>query len=449
LTDIGLLTVNGRLLCIDHARLESILAATPELDRIRSEAEKIVASGVLGRSRFYSALFEYLLECGERGHTPKEIEIAADVFDRGDEFDPSQDSMVRVYAYNLRQKLQQYYSEHAVDAHEQLTIPKGEYRIVLATVPSAPASAQPAAGPRAVIDSRLTLALVAVACLTAGLLLGRLAFYDGHYDPVYRQLADSAIWAPVTDDDTPVTIVVGDYYIFGELDQYGNVARMVREFEINSARELDEHFMLEPEDADRYVDLDLTYLPTSTAVAMRDLMEVLAAADKMVRVVASSNLDTAIIRESHVIYLGYLSGLGMLSDFFFSASDLSVGETYDELVNDRTGEVFVSEAGLPTTSGSYHDYGLFATLPGPGGNQMIVVAGTRDEGLMQTAATVSDPELAADSIEALRADDGTVPDAFEVVYEVAGLDRTNLSATIVHTAALGGEGSVTVGQLTP
>jgi hypothetical protein len=181
---------------------------------------------------------------------------------------------------------------------------------------------------------------------------------------------------------------------------------------------------------------------------MRDLMEVLAAADKTVRVVASSNLDTAIIRESHVIYLGYLSGLGMLSDFFFSASDLSVGETYDEIVNDETGEVFVSEAGLPTSSGSYHDYGLFATLPGPGGNQMIVVAGTRDEGLMQTAATVSDPELAARSIEALKAEDGSVPDAFELVYEVAGLDRTNLSATIVHTADLG-DGGVTVGQLAP
>ena len=46
--------------------------------------------------------------------------------------------------------------------------------------------------------------------------------------------------------------------------------RLVREFEINSVRDLDDWFMLEPENADRYIDLELTYLPTSIAFAMRD-----------------------------------------------------------------------------------------------------------------------------------------------------------------------------------
>lgn len=429
------------------------MATASDKDIVREQAQRILASGVLGRSRFYVALLEYLVACGEREHTPKEIEIAAEVFNRGDEFDPSQDSMVRVYAHNLRQKLQQYYAEQGRDQASQITIPKGEYRIALLTADAAevlPAAAVPVARAGAARNRMpLALAAVLVVGLAAGTVLDRL--WSADRDPAaqgYRQLAASPLWSAVADDDLPVTLVVGDYYIFGERDRYGNVVRMVREFEINSSRDLDEQFMLDPETADRYVDLELTYLPTSTAFALRDLFGVLLAANKQIRVVPSSKLDTAAIRSSHVVYVGYLSGLGMLSDFVFAGSELALGETYDELVLRGTGERFVSEAGLPTGLGSYRDYGLFSTLPGPAGNQLVFVAGMRDEGLMQTAEAVSSQALLAANVQAITAEDGNVPPAFELLYEVAGLDRTNLDAMIVHAAPLT-QSRITLGQLAP
>jgi hypothetical protein len=403
---------------------------------IRAQAEKILGSGMLGRSRFYTSLLEYLLACAERGHVPKEIEIAAEVFQRGEDFDPSQDSMVRVYAHNLRQKLQQYYADQGRDESEQITIPKGEYRIVLASAapPEAPIEAVEAVPAR---QAGYRFAAAILLSAMAGLLFGTYALREGG-DQVsaYREVALSPLWASVTDDALPITIVVGDYYIFGELDRYGNVVRMVREFDINSRRDLDDRFMLDPEFADRYLDLDLSYLPTSTAFAMRSLMRVLAATDKEIRVVASSKLDTAVLREGHIVYVGYLSGMGMLSDFVFGDSVLAIGETYDEIVDGSTGTRYVSEAGLPTASGSYRDYGLFATRPGPAGNQLVFVTGTRDEGLMQTAETVSEPGLIDESVAAVSAD-GEVPPGFDLLYAVAGLDRTNLSARIVYAGVPG------------
>jgi len=433
------------------------LGAIGDREIIRDQAQRILASGVLGRSRFYVALLEYLVACGEREHTPKEIEIAAEVFNRGEEFDPSQDSMVRVYAHNLRQKLQQFYAEQGRDQPQQITIPKGEYRIALLTV-QAPEAAIPAVVPASVAGARtgaarrrlpLAFAAVLVVGLAAGVYLDRL--WSAAHDPAaesYRALAASPLWSAIADDDLPVTMVVGDYYIFGERDRYGNVTRMVREFEINSSRDLDDRFMLDPDSADIYVDLELTYLPTSTAFALRDLFGVLLAAGKQIRVVPSSKLDTAAIRSSHVVYVGYLSAMGMLGDFVFSGSDLMLGETYDELVLRGTGERFVSEAGLPTGLGSYRDYGLFATLAGPAGNQLVFVAGMRDEGLMQTAEAASSPSMLAANVAAITGEDGSVPPAFELLYEVAGLDRTNLDAMIVHAAPLT-QSRITLGQLAP
>jgi hypothetical protein len=425
------------------------LSAQSERASIRAQAEKILGSGVLGRSRFYTALLEYLVNCSDRGHVPKEIEIAAEVFNRGEEFDPSQDSMVRVYAHNLRQKLQQYYADHGRAEFEQISIPKGEYRVTICA-PGSDFDADDSVMPPAVADrggASFRIAVAAALSLIAGVVLGLVLRPDEpRLIAEYREVANSPLWAAVTDDELPVTIVVGDYYIFGEIDEFGNVVRMVREFEINSQRDLDDRFMLEPDYAERYIDLDLTYLPTSTAYALRSLMEVLAAAGKSIRVVATSKLETAVIREGHVVYVGYLSSLGMLREFAFSGSGLAIGENFDELVNRATGERYISEAGLPSDAGRYLDYGLFSTLPGPVGNQLVFVAGTRDEGLMQTAEVVTDADLIGESLSAVVDASGAAPAGFELLYEVAGLDRTNLAASIVHATPLPAE-RVAIGQL--
>ena len=420
------------------------MASKTDSEIIRAEVDRILASGALGRSRSYAALLKYLAECSERPQPPKEIEIAAEVFNRGDGFDPSQDSMVRVYAHKLRQKLQQYYADQGVDQAEQINLPKGEYRLTLGGETDLPGKPEIQSSS----FSGFRLALIVAVSLTVGVVLDRvLTSNAGEPSAGYQDVAESALWAPVTDDEVPVTIVVGDYYIFGELDEVGNVDRLVREFSINSSRDLDERFMLEPADVDRYIDLDLTYLPSSIAFAMRDLMGIFTAAEKEIRIVSMSNLDTSAIRESHIVYIGFLSGLGMLSDFVFSGSELAVGDTFDELVHRTTGDSFVSEAGLPSGQQSYRDYGLFSTLPAPGGNQFVFVAGTRDEGLMETAQAISDPQMVQMSIDAI-ASGGEVPLAYELLYEVAGLGRTNLDAQIVHAAALD-SARISIGQLIP
>src|SRR5262245_66442948 len=105
------------------------MASEPEV--LREQAASIVRSGALGRSRSYARLLEFLVECARSGRTPKELEIAIEVFGKGADFDPSQDSMVRVYAHNLRQKLEHYYATEGRADTRQLTLARGEYRISL------------------------------------------------------------------------------------------------------------------------------------------------------------------------------------------------------------------------------------------------------------------------------------------------------------------------------
>ena len=87
-----------------------------------------------------------------------------------------------------------------------------------------------------------------------------------------RSVRASTVWAPLLDDDLPITIVVGDYYLLGETDENGNVRRLVREFFINSHSDFLDHAELDPQLMQKYRNLNLTYLPTSSAFALQDIV---------------------------------------------------------------------------------------------------------------------------------------------------------------------------------
>jgi hypothetical protein len=413
---------------------------------LKEQAARIAGSGALGRSRSYGRLLSFLVDCAASDRTPKELEIAMEVFGRGADFDPSQDSMVRVYAHNLRQKLDHYYATTGRGETPQLVLARGEYRVSLvatsAAVEAGDETVSPttlAAAPERAPARRPSwvFAAAGAALLLLGVALGvAITLGQAPPEPAAAAVARSPLWADLLDDDLPILLVVGDYYIYGELDEDGDVARLVRDFSVGSSKELDELMMNDSSLMSRYLDLDLTYLPTGSAFALLDVLRVLNTSAKPLRVVSMSEMNEADLKSSHVVYVGYLSALDKLEDFVFASSSLAIGYTYDELRNTETGELYTSEAGMPEVNRNYRDYAFISTFPGPGGNQLLIVAGTRDAGLMQAAHALADPMFVA-SMEEMRADASQAqPPSFEMLYEVTGYGRTNLDAMLVHTAAL-------------
>jgi len=96
---------------------------------VRSALGKILATPAFAGSAGLSALLRYLVEqtlegCGGR---LKEYTLGVEVFDRGESFDPRDDTIVRVQARRLRAKLKEYYrGEGRVDP-VAIAIPKGAY----------------------------------------------------------------------------------------------------------------------------------------------------------------------------------------------------------------------------------------------------------------------------------------------------------------------------------
>lgn len=401
-------------------------------DDLSERVERLRASGALGRSVTVLRLFDYLAARATDEASPKETEVAEAVFGRTVGFDISQDSTVRVYVHRLRKKLDDYYAGPGRGEPVRLSIPKGEYRLAAVPRDEEPETSGPAA--RVAQAAKPWLLGAVAALLAANLVLGGLWFFNGS-DNGYSAVRRSPAWSQLLSGERPITLVVGDYYIFGEADEHAEVTRLIREYNINSSNDLSNYLMNNPTLVGKYTDLDLYYLPVSIASAMRNLMPVLAPtpqARERIRVVSASQLTPDMLRRNNIVYVGYISGLGLLREPVFAGSRFRVGETYDELIDQKTSKSYVSQEGGPDPgSETRRDYGYFSVFTGPDGNTLVIIAGTRDVAVMQTAEAVT----TAASMKAMAAKAGKTK-AFEALYEVEGLNRTNLGGRLTLVSPL-------------
>ena len=389
------------------------------------QVARVRESGVLGRSHGLARLFDYLADPKHEGRTLREVDVAQDVFGR--EVDLTGDASVRVYVHRLRRKLEAFYAGAGAGEPCRLVIPVGEYRLDVASAAEvAPATTiAPAARPRWLWPALAVAMLLVAANLTAWWIVA-------HQTAPSRELARVAaapLWAGLG-RERPVVVVIGDYYIFGDTDYGDEPKRMVRAFEINSPADLDAWLMDNPQLQGRYVDLDTYYTPVGATLALREIMPLVRQAAgglDRVRVITASRLTPDVMKNADIVYVGYLSALRLLQEPVFNRSRFSIGATYDELIDRKTGKSDVSGAGAAPGDKPNRDYGYLAAFRGPSGNRVVIVAGNRDIGVMQTAEIATDPKALA----ALKPGGGG---ALEALYEVDGVGRTNVGATRVADA---------------
>jgi len=381
---------------------------SPEVDpAFASEVERVRKSGVFGESGRLRELFDFLAARGLAAQPASQAEIAEEVFGQVDS--DGDDATVRVYVHRLRKRLDQYYEGLMEEPHGRLIVPAGAYALRLAT--SATEEVAPVRR-RMMLQTWLLLAGLVVVTLL-GFAAGRLMTADGSGPPV------NAIWEPFLESERPIMVVVGDYYMFGEINPMSpEKGRLIRDFQVDSPTDL---ARMQGEDPARYgmaEDVGLTYLPLSIADALRVLMPVLAQDDKPVQVIPASQLDSKILSDFNVVYVGLLSGMRLLEDVNFRNSNVTIGETYDELVHLPTNGRFVSsEARSLPLPGYYTDYGYFSVFREPGGGLVAIIAGERDTALKAIAPVVTrkNPPPLLDR-QARASDDPS----YEALFEVTG-----------------------------
>lgn len=449
----------------------------PELPTLEALAAELRRETAFGRSGVLGRLFDFLLEQSLAGRSPKGVEIADRVLGLATVASDASDASVRVYIHRLRKRLEEHYAAPARRNDARIALGRGEYRLVVergvgpsqapegpqaatetpATVEPAPvepaptepspsevATPSPAAWSSPALMARaaglararpLALMGVAVAVLAVLNLYTALMLAQARRDaPPTLSLRHGPLWSKLLDNGLPTLVVVGDYYLFGDTEGGLEVKRLVRDFAINSQADLDAFRARAPDASQRYADVSLSYLPVASALALQDILPLVrppTGRSPRPRVVTMSKLTPDMLKHTNVVYIGYLSGLGLLRSPALSASRFRLGGTYDEITDAESGRAYVSQAGsqLPNDPATL-DYGLVSSFPGPDGGRILVIAGARDLALTQLADAVSS---SADVAKL-----GSLPagQAFEALYEVRGINGVPLRSRVVASAPL-------------
>ena len=96
---------------------------------IREQLVRILNSGPFHQSQRRQRFLEYLVNetLAGRGERLKGYNVALEVFDRPETFDPTVDPLVRIEAARLREKLREYYGTDGQGDPIRISLPKGTY----------------------------------------------------------------------------------------------------------------------------------------------------------------------------------------------------------------------------------------------------------------------------------------------------------------------------------
>lgn len=189
-----------------------------DVDIARAHVERVIASRIFETSEIHRRLLRYLAEKSLLGQAEnlKEYTIGIEAFGKPESYDPRQDSIVRLQASRLRQKLTAYYLEDHPEDTLRLDLPKGAFKLEFRPIvePDLEVTEKGLLGiwsstPRAVwIGSIAVLLLLCIGLLYRNLQLSkRLEVQETLWN---SELAE--IWTPFLESKRPVLVCVGTPY---------------------------------------------------------------------------------------------------------------------------------------------------------------------------------------------------------------------------------------------
>ncbi|HYK88897.1 MAG TPA: hypothetical protein VE398_09010 [Acidobacteriota bacterium] len=188
----------------------------------REALKRLLQSRYFAKARRVSRFLEFVCEQAFLGNAEKlnEYLIGVEIYERGADFDPQQDAIVRVQAHEIRRRLKEYYQEDGRDDPLRVDFPAGHYVPVFFRPETSPLSSQvssepdePMPPPAHGISFRrhLPVIVLSLTCVVLSVLLIRERYFT--HNPAVRMepsLPESMTWfwkAFLPPADSPLIVI--------------------------------------------------------------------------------------------------------------------------------------------------------------------------------------------------------------------------------------------------
>lgn len=421
-------------------------------DLAQEALQKILASEAMQKSETSQRLLRYLAERGWRGETPKEVEIAIDVFGRDASFNSAEESLVRVAVRGLRLRLDEYYATSGQGDEWRLEVPKGGYRVAWSRHDPAATVGEPPPSPEPEPESPTVTPLPAPAprgsrwlkawAFAATVLLMISVAFNVHQerassgfavDPSLAAIARTSLWSGIIDSNRPLMLVLGDGFMYTNIDPTTGRVQYIRDRAINSSEELRVFLSENPAIAQGRGQRYTSMLQKSTALGMTSVLRLVSHPGRTIEVRLPDDVQADDIQRYDIIYVGPISRLGPLAGYYETQSRYRYEPRQSAIRDTETGRSFLPDG--PFTE-KHTEYALAARFVGPNGNHIVILTpGTRNSGMLQIIRMVTTTEGLTDLQKKLD-EQGQDTRSFEALLSVTSFRLTDVAGEILAVSPL-------------
>ena len=385
--------------------------------------EKIITSKEFSGSKIYQNYLTYLVDATNEGKNLKEATIAIEVFGKDEHFNPSEDTIVRSHTYTLRKKLENYYYTEGRDDKFQLQIPKGHYHSIFVPTPN---QGEPETNG---IQSFLNrYSIITIVVLIVMLVFFLISYYNTHRDiSTYKIIEQNdPVWSDYLQSELPILLVIGNHFFFNDYSaKYGDTLTY-RHPAINSMEDFEAAYpgySIKPAPE--------PYFPYHSIWSIPPVLSILYSANKNPILKKSSDINPQMLNEYNIIYLGSIKTLDILkhtlleSHFSYEISPHKITYTPPD-----GGEKKVFETSLHS-QGPNEDLVLALKMPGPDKNSIFIIASYHSLGTPEIANYLVNQTTRTFFENQLKDKFGTIPNYFEALFRVKGIDKTAYTSDIL------------------
>ncbi len=380
--------------------------------------KKILQSEEFVHSAKHQKLLTCLFNASVNNHTLKESDIALYMFDRGADFDPASDTIVRVSMHNLRSKLERFYETEGKKEKIRIEIQKGHYEIKFI---------RHQFHHYRDYFSFFRIAVCVSILLIFSLMLYKILNYRKHINLNMLAVRESSFWSDIIDSKRNILIVIGDEFFF--IQHHGLDQSVMRRHEINTLDDLDAFVATQP-DSLFYRKTPYVFFPKISVWPLRTILSIINPRTS-VRFKESSRLTSSDLLKENIIFLGSIRSLYLFDDLIEEAPYQLHWEAdlRNQHITSHDSSLSLYFDGGPDKT--HIDYCFLKKFSGPSGNTILMIFSCFEAGISGVTDIISN-EKELQNLQKMIGDSlGKSVKEYSILFRTRGHARTALKTEII------------------
>ena len=381
--------------------------------------EKVIKSKTFSKSETLRDLLKYLFQSNKTGTDVKAVNIAIDLLQRKGELSENDETIARVYVHKLRTKLTQFYSGEGKGESIIISIPKGKYGLDFIIKESTKVTTSVTLKYKSIFVAIITLIIINALFLWS---IG--SFNAKETNPV---------WDEFVSEEGSINLILANPFFYTARSLSDNTTLVVRNFEVNSAKELQTQTKVFPKNKYEISPGDISYFGNNNITSLPKLFSVIAKGNNEIKLYSNLNFSLERVTDNNTIAITSHKSIGFFKEFLsLSSFEISDEDTLFHNIGDKR----IKYSAQKSSNDYYNDYAFIVKVPSPKGKILCIISDYHSIGNRGLMELITKKDAEKIILEQSGSNLKKLPRYFELLVKVSGYQEQNLATEVVYFKSL-------------